>query len=219
MDKTAVVVGATGLVGAHLTRHLLSDDRYGLVKVFVRRPTGLDHPKLEEHVVDFDRIDSWKDSITGDELFSTMGTTLRQAGGKEAQYRVDFTYQYETARAATANGVGRYILVSSAGANPRARVFYSRMKGELEEAIKKLPFQRIVILRPSILTGERRKTRLGEQLGLVGAHILTRIVPPLRKYRPIAGETVARAMINSPGWSEAAGITVCELDEIFALAS
>lgn len=216
MRDTAIVIGATGLVGGHLIRLLLEDDEYVEIRTFVRRPSGVQDPKLQEHVVDFDAIEEWVDLINGDVLFSTMGTTLKRAGSKKAQYRVDFTYQFQFARAAAANGVGRYVLVSSAGADPGSRIFYSRMKGELEEAVKELPFQKIVILRPSILLGEREERRPAEKLGGVLAGVVARIVPPLRKYRPIEAKSVARAMVEAAG-SSGEGIEVHELDEIFAL--
>jgi uncharacterized protein YbjT (DUF2867 family) len=142
IKKTAIVIGATGLVGSHLMRYLLEDDRYGLVKVFARRAVHLENAKLEKYIVDFERIESWRDEVTGDELFSALGTTRKQAGSKDAQYVVDFTYQYEVAKAAAENGVGTYVLVSSAGSDAGSRFFYTRMKGELEDAVRSLPFAR-----------------------------------------------------------------------------
>ena len=132
MPKTAILIGATGLVGAALTDALLADSRFEKVVVFVRRATGKNHPKLEEHIVNFDAIDNWKQLLTGDVLFSAMGTTIGKAGSKEAQYKIDYTYQYEVAKAASENGVRQYVLVSSAGASPQSKIFYSRMKGELK---------------------------------------------------------------------------------------
>lgn len=103
--KTAIVIGATGLVGNHITKKLLGDNRYEKVKVFVRRSLNLNHPKLEEHIVDFDKIESWKNHLTGDELYSALGTTIKKAGSKDFQYKIDFTYQYEAAKDASENGV------------------------------------------------------------------------------------------------------------------
>src|SRR4030066_986146 len=141
--KTAIVIGATGLIGKHLTKFLLDDPAYSSVKVFVRRTLNISNPKLEEHVVDFDEISIWKDKITGDELYSAMGTTIKKAGSKEAQYKIDFTYQYECAKAASENGVGKYLLISSAGANIKSGHFYLRMKGELDKKVSELPFQQL----------------------------------------------------------------------------
>ena len=103
--KTAIIIGATGVTGAPLTRMLLESAQYSKVIAFSRNPLGIDHEKLENHIVDFDLIDSWKPLVKGDDLFSAMGTTLRQAGSQEAQYRIDYTYQAEVARVARENGV------------------------------------------------------------------------------------------------------------------
>lgn len=216
MKKTAIVVGATGLVGSSLLEQLLEDESYTKVKVFHRRSTGIEHPRLLEQIVDFDRIETWKKQITGDVLFSAMGTTIKKAGSKEAQYKIDYTYQYETAKAAAENKVGIYVLVSSSGANAGSRIFYSRMKGELDEAVMKLPFRKIIIMRPSILAGKRNEKRKGENIGLAIAKVLTKI-PGLRKYRPIKGETVAGAMINSVERSPENKTIIYTLNEIFEL--
>jgi len=194
-NKTALIIGATGLIGSNTVQQLLENKNFTKVKIFTRRSIGINHPKLEEHLVDFDQIDDWKDNLTGDVLFSAMGTTIRKAGSKAAQYKIDYTYQYETALAAANNGVKIYCLVSSAGANPKSSVFYSKMKGELDEAVKKLPFEHTFIFRPSILAGDRNENRTGEKIGLALAKIFTKI-PGLTKYRPIQGATVAKAMIH-----------------------
>jgi len=194
--RTAIVIGATGLVGRHLTEQLLRDRRFELVKIFVRRSTGITNGKLQEHVVDFDNPDGWKKLVTGDVLYSAMGTTLRQAGSKEAQYKTDYTYQYQVAKVAAANGVPEYVLVSAAGSSPDSSVFYSRIKGELERDVQKLPFETIHIIRPGMLAGEREKVRTGEQLG-VGVLNIISLIPGLKKLRPIQGGEVARAMLNA----------------------
>ena len=196
MMRTAIVIGATGLVGRHLTEQLLRDRRFELVKIFVRRSTGINNSKLQEHVVDFVNPDGWKKLVTGDVLYSAMGTTLRQAGSKEAQYKTDYTYQYQVAKVAAANGVPEYVLVSAAGSSPDSSVFYSRIKGELERDVQKLPFETIHIIRPGMLAGEREKVRTGEQLG-VGVLNIISLIPGLKKLRPIQGGEVARAMLNA----------------------
>ncbi|MEX2364903.1 MAG: NADH-quinone oxidoreductase subunit F, partial [Balneolaceae bacterium] len=150
-----------------------------------------------------------------DELYSALGTTIKKAGSQEKQYTIDFSYQYEVAKAAAENGVRKYALVSSAGADSESRVFYSKMKGELDDAVKKLDFDTCVVLRPSILEGEREESRLGETIGMILANIFTKI-PGLRKYRPIPGEIVARGAINALRKS-APGYHIFELDEIFEL--
>ncbi|SMO84832.1 NAD(P)H-binding protein [Gracilimonas mengyeensis] len=195
-DKTAIVIGATGLVGSEVLNLLLEDERYSKVHVFHRRTTGQSHPKLEEHIVNFSQIDEWKHLIKGDELYSALGTTIKKAGGQERQYTIDYTYQYETAKAAAGNGAQKFALVSSLGANPESRAFYPRLKGELDEAVQELPFEVISILRPSILEGNRQESRPLEQLGILFTKVITKF-PGLSNYRPIPAKTVARALIYS----------------------
>ena len=196
MNKTAILVGATGLVGSHVLKLLLEDDRYSTVKVFHRRSTGIEHEKLEEYIIDFDHIEDWSEKLAGDELYSAMGTTIKKAGSKEAQYKIDVTYPLEVAKAAAGNGVNKYSLVSSAGANKESKLFYPRIKGELDDAVSELSFDRITIMRPSILDGEREESRPGERFGLAAMRIAGKI-PGLKKYRPIPAEQVATAMIKS----------------------
>lgn len=193
MKKTALVIGASGLVGGQLVAQLLAHPEFEKVRSFVRRPSGNVHPKLDEIVIDFDRPENWKSLVKGDVLFSTLGTTIKTAKTKENQYRVDFTYQYEFAKAAAENGVPAYILVSSLGANPKSSVFYSRIKGELDEAVAKLPFQKTVIFRPSILDGDRKEKRSGEKVGLILSRFLTHFI--LKKYRPTPVDVLAAKMI------------------------
>lgn len=216
--KTAIVVGATGLIGRFLTIKLLKDVRYDIVKVFVRRSMGITNPKLEEHIVDFDNIELWKNKIVGDELFSAMGTTIKKAGNKETQYKIDYTYQYDVAVAASENGVEKYLLVSSAGANPIAGNFYLRIKGKLEESVLKLSFKKIFIFKPSILLGKRNEKRSGEQVGMFIAKVITGLVPLIKKFRPIEGETVADAMINSANDMTHGRVMIYKLDQIFQIA-
>src|SRR5512133_259771 len=193
MGTRAVVAGATGLVGSELLRLLLADDRFAAVAVLGRRATGASHAKLSEHVVDFDAPDAWAALVRGDVLFSALGTTIRAAGSQAAQYRVDHGYQYAAARAARGNGVPACVLVSSAGASPRARIFYSRMKGELERDVEALGFERTRILRPGMLDGDRREHRTGEQLALRILRPLSALLPA--PARPIHATIVARAAI------------------------
>jgi uncharacterized protein YbjT (DUF2867 family) len=190
----AVLIGATGLVGSALLRRILADGRFSSVAVLVRRPAGVRHPKLHEHVVHFDAPESFGGLLTGDVLFSALGTTLRAAGSAAAQYQVDHGYQYRTAEAARRHGVPTYVLVSSAGASPRARLFYSRMKGELERDVEALGFARTRILRPGLLDGARSEVRAGERWALRLLRPLSPVLPA--SARPIPVEVVARAAVE-----------------------
>lgn len=218
MDKgrNAIVIGATGLVGNHLVHFLLEDDYFEQVVVLSRRTTGLKHEKLAEHIIDFNDVNSYQHLVKGDILFSCMGTTLKKAGSKDAQWKIDYTYQFEVAASARKNGVLTMVLVSSSGANSRSRIFYSRMKGALEDAIKELKFTNFFIFQPSLLLGKREEERLGEKIGERIGKVLTKI-PAFKKYKPIKGEEVARAMLNAIKNKSYSGEKVFKLDEIFRL--
>lgn len=213
--KTACILGATGLVGNELLSQLLANNEFEKIKVFIRKEIELNHPKLEKFLINFDDTNSWKGLVTGDVLFSAFGTTIKKAGSKDAQYKVDYTYQHEFAKAAAENGVKNYVLVSSAGANFKSIFFYSKIKGELECAVKLLPFSHISILRPSILVGERKETRIGEKVGIVLMNSLS-FIPFLKKYTPIKVSSVAKGMMKAEKANKTCKIW--ELDEIIKLA-
>lgn len=214
--KTAIIIGATGLVGSDLTRQLLVHPDYSKVIVFVRHATGLTDAKLTERIVDFEQIETWKEEIRGDVLFSALGTTLDKAGSKQAQYRVDHTFQYQVAAAAATNGVPCLVLISAAGASERSMIFYSRMKGELDRDVKKLPFQRLRIIKPGILKGTRVESRPTEEISIRAMQVLGKL-PLIRKYRPVPATTVATAMIKAAAMEEP-GFRKFELEEVFTLA-
>src|SRR6056297_1633613 len=162
----ANVIGATGLVGKHLVKKLLGSDEFKKVRIFVRRDSGLSHPKLEEQIIDFKDEKTWGNLLKGDVLFSALGTTLKQAGSKEKEYEVDFTFNLNFAQKAKENGIENFVLVSSVGANSKSWIFYSRMKGELDEAVSKIGFKNLAILRPASLTGDREDDRTMEKLSI-----------------------------------------------------
>jgi uncharacterized protein YbjT (DUF2867 family) len=190
---SAVLVGATGLVGSALLRELLADHRFASVMVLGRRATGVTHARLREHVVDLGEPASFRALVRGDVLFSALGTTLRAAGGRAAQWRVDHDYQHEVARAAREGGATTCVVVSSAGASPRSRLFYSRMKGQLERDVEALGFPRTRFLRPGPLDGPRAERRRGERLALALLRPLAPVLPA--PARPIHADVVARAAI------------------------
>jgi uncharacterized protein YbjT (DUF2867 family) len=211
----ANVIGATGLVGNQLVMQLLADDNFEKVRIFVRRKTGMEHPKLEQQIVDFGDEKTWGKLLLGDVLFSALGTTLKQAGSKEKQYEVDFTFNLNFAKKAKENGIESYVLVSSVGANAKSSVFYTRMKGELDEAVAKIGFKKLVILRPASLTGDRKESRIAEKMTIPVLNFLTKFV--LKKYRPISDKTVAQAMINAV-LLKTENRTIWESTDIFGLA-
>lgn len=213
---TAVMIGATGLVGSQLLIQLLHDERFGRVVTLGRTATGQSHPKLEDHQINFEAPESWSSLVKGGVAFSALGTTLKQAGGKAAQKKVDYDYQLAFAKAATVNGVPSYVLVSASSAYPRSRIFYARIKGELDRDVQQLGFERVRIMRPSLLRGDRKKERFGEKLSSVVLGAVNAI-GIARKYREIRAEVVAKAMINAALDMEK-GMRIFTLDEIFAEA-
>lgn len=192
MAKTALLLGATGLVGRHLLEQLLDDARYETVVALTRRPLDLQHPKLRQEIIDFDHPDPAK--IKGDDLFCALGTTLRKAGSKEAQYRIDCTYPFEIGRIGRENGVQQYLLVSSIGADAQSSNFYLRTKGDLEKKLKALHFKTFVAARPSFLLGHREEFRLGEKVGIILAQAFWFLIP--KKYRGIQAAKVAAVLIE-----------------------
>ena len=191
----AIVLGATGAVGLDLVEMLLKDNAFSEVEVFVRRAMPMENGKLTTHIVDFKQLEDWQDMIKGDVVFSCMGTTLKAAGSRERQYEIDYTYQLEFAQAAHSNGVPIYILVSSAMASAKSKLFYTRMKGELEEAIQQLHFQKEVIMRPPLLI-RKNTTKTDEKVVVVVLKVLNAL-GLFKKQRPMPTEVVAKAMIVS----------------------
>jgi uncharacterized protein YbjT (DUF2867 family) len=214
--KTAVIIGATGLVGNHLVQLLLDDDRFFKIIVFARKPLQAQHHKLEVHIIDFDKPESWMHLVQGDILFSALGSTIKQAGSQNKQYQIDYTYQYTFAQAAAQNHIPTYVLVSAAGATPEAKMFYSRMKGELERDVKRLPFKSINIIRPGLLHGARKEARFGENAAFKVLNAINAI-GLLKQYRPIEGKTVAAALRNA-GLHATPGVHNYTLAEVFTLA-
>ncbi|HUM02121.1 MAG TPA: oxidoreductase [Thermoanaerobaculia bacterium] len=203
--RTALLVGATGLVGGHCLRMLLADDAWSQVVVLARRRLPASHPKLVARLVDFDRLGQLSGFPRVTDVFCALGTTIARAGSRPEFYKVDFTYVAETARLASVSGARQFLLVSALGADPVSNIFYSRVKGEAEEAVKKLPLAAIQIFRPSLLSGERMEARPLERVGVAVFSALSfAMVGPLRRYRPVAAADVARAMLEvarreSPG--------------------
>ena len=207
--KTALLLGATGLVGGHLLTQLLESPHYARVVALTRRPMEMQHPKLIQEIIDFDRPDASR--IKGDDLFCALGTTLKKAGSKEAQYKIDCLYPFEIGKIARQNGARQYLLVSSVGADARSSGFYLKTKGELEEKIRALDFEHFVSARPSFLMGARVEFRLGEKIGILLAKMLAPLIPA--RYRGIEAEKVARALVQLANTGEK-GIQVVESDRL-----
>lgn len=211
----ALVIGATGATGKDLVNQLLQDKDFEEVDIFVRKPIDIQNDKLKTHIVNFEKPEEWKNMVKGDVAFSCLGTTLKTAGSKEAQRKVDFDYQYEFAKAAKENNVDDYVLVSAYGANPNSRIFYSKMKGELEEAVKQLHFTKITIFKPGML--ERKDSdRSGEVLGSRIIKFANKL-GLLESQKPLPTNILAKAMINSSK-IKSNGYSSIKLGNIFCFA-
>ena len=211
----ALVIGATGATGKDLVSQLLTDKGYDEVNVFVRRPLAVENPKLKTHIVNFDKPEEWKDLVKGDVAFSCLGTTLKNAGSKQEQRKVDYDYQYNFAKAAKENEVEDYILVSSYGANPKSKIFYSRMKGELEQSIKALHFNKLMIFQPGMLD-RKDSERTGEVLGGKIIKFANKF-GVLTQQKPLPTAVLAKAMINSSK-IKSYGYSKIKLGSIFSFA-
>ena len=189
----ALVIGATGATGKDLVKQLCQDSDFDEIDIFVRRRSDFHHEKVKAHLVDFDHPEEWKHLVKGDVAFSCLGTTLKSAGSKENQKIIDYDYQFNFAKAAKENKVEDYILVSAYGANPDSKIFYSRIKGELEEAVKNLKFEKTTIFKPGML--ERKNTdRNGEVFGLKIIKFLNKF-GLFKSQQPLPTEVLAKAMI------------------------
>jgi uncharacterized protein YbjT (DUF2867 family) len=213
-QKTALLAGASGLIGSHLLTLLLASDRYAKVIVVGRRPVPQVHPKLEQRVLEFDQLEQHSISLIADDVYCCLGTTMRQAGSKEAFYKVDYLYVVKLAALTAANFAAQFLVVSSMGADASSRIYYNRVKGEMEDAVRKTPFRVIHLFRPSLLLGNRADKRLGEQIGAILLGLFRPLLlGPLRKYQPIEAATVARAMLRAAE-EDGGGIRLHLSDEI-----
>ncbi|MBX7183222.1 MAG: NAD(P)H-binding protein [Bacteroidia bacterium] len=193
--KTALVLGGTGLVGGHLVRILLRDERYSLVKMLVRKSVDLHHEKLAQVEVDFDHLQS--EDLQADDVFCCLGTTIAKAETQAAFRKVDFDYPVRVGELALEMGARQYFMVSSIGADAQSSVFYAKVKGETEAKLASLGYSTFVAFRPSFLLGNRQEFRFGEKIGIGIAKLFEPLmVGGLRKYKGIEAHQVAGAMVK-----------------------
>jgi len=215
--KTALVVGATGLVGKELVDLLIASYEYEKIIVWGRKPLGIRHTKLEERQINFDLLDTYEIDESVDHLFCCLGTTIKKSGTQEAFKTVDFRYPLILAEKAKKANVPQFIVISAMGASANSKSFFSRTKGEMETALRALNLPGLQIVRPSLLLGERKEFRMGEQLAI----LLTRLVPFLfiggfKKYKPIPAKAVAYAMYRVANW-DITGNHIYESNRLFEL--
>jgi uncharacterized protein YbjT (DUF2867 family) len=198
MKKKALIAGATGLVGKELLPLLLEEENYEEVVALVRRPLGLNHPKLKEVVCDFDLLEEVKDAFAVQDVFCCLGTTIKKAKTKEVMYKIDVDYPMAIARLSKKQGAKHFLLISSMSANPKSKIWYSKMKGELEEKLKAVPFDAVSIFQPSLLVGDRQEFRLGESIGIKAFRLVSGLLNDSQKHRfGIEASLVARSMCQT----------------------
>jgi uncharacterized protein YbjT (DUF2867 family) len=217
-SRTALIAGASGLVGRHCLDTLLASPAYEAVIACSRRPLPNAHTRLAVRVVSFDRLDSERPLAVTD-AFCALGTTIAAAGSRDAFTRVDLGYVAAFARYARASGASRFVLVSSVGSDPGSSNFYLRVKGQAEQAVVSVGFVQVDILRPGLLLGERLESRRGEAIALRFAPAAGLLLGgPLRKYRPVPAAFVGAAMVGT-ALAEHSGVRVMHYDELVRMAS
>ncbi len=218
VGKSAILVRASGLVGGELLNLLLHGEAYSKVIVMGRRSLNLEHPKLEEIIVDFDLLDQYKESFRVDEVFCCLGTTIKKAKSKEAFKKVDVDYVLGLAKIAKEMKVEKFLIVSSMGANQKSSIFYSKMKGLVEESLKEIGFNFLHIFRPSLLLGQRQEVRSGESAAaFLSKGLSFLLIGGLRKYKPIQAKSVAKGMYNAALYTNA-GYHTYMSDEILDIS-
>jgi uncharacterized protein YbjT (DUF2867 family) len=213
-QKVALLFGATGLVGGHCLAQLLESPLYSTVKVFNRRKMDIDHPKIKEYLIDFDELEDYSDWMVGDDVFCCLGTTRKKAGSKAAFSKIDYTYVLELAKIAAKNKANQFLLVSSMGADKDSMIFYSQVKGQIEEAIQNLAYWSVHIFRPALLLGNRSEIRMGEGLAMAAFRVLNLVTDKIApQYSAIRAEQVAAAMVRTAQRTDG-GTFIYESDEI-----
>ncbi len=197
MTRTALLLGATGLVGQHCLQQLLDSDEYEKVTVLSRRAGDLEHAKLNWQVVDLDRMEGLQDHFQVDDVFCCLGSTMKKAGSRQAFRHVDHDLVVLAGQMARRAGVQRFLVVSAINANSRSPFFYSRVKGQMERALKDLELPLLVLVQPSLLRGQRDDKRPAEDWG----NLINRIIEPLTRWTdahwlPVDASKVAEGMVG-----------------------
>jgi uncharacterized protein YbjT (DUF2867 family) len=216
--KTALLFGASGLVGSHVLNQLISNNSYSKIKLFVRTTINISDPKIEIIQTDFKNLENHREDIKGDDCFFCIGTTKKNSPDKNEYKRVELEVPKQVAQIAKSNSVNSFVFISSGYADPKSSGDYLKFKGEVEEELKRLNFQKLGIMRPSFLLGDRKEKRIGEKIGIFVFKLLSPLfLGPLKKMKPIQSATVAKAMIIIT--QNKVSKTIFESDEIADLSS
>ncbi|MAO71796.1 MAG: hypothetical protein CMD02_04735 [Flavobacteriales bacterium] len=210
----ALVLGASGATGIEIVKLLLEDSNFSKVSLFVRRKIDIEHKKLTIHKIDFSRLSKYNALVKGDILFSALGTTKKEAGGKKEQFLVDYTYQYEFAKIASENSISHYSLVSSIGANKHSFFFYLKIKGALESSVKSLSFNKIHIFQPPSLIRQPEFIRLGEKYTINLLQVINKF-GFLRSLKPLLVKDLAIKIINESLTNKQEGVTIYKSKDLF----
>jgi uncharacterized protein YbjT (DUF2867 family) len=194
MKKKAIILGATGLTGSHLLELLLNDPNYDAVKVFTRKKLPNIHPKLEEYEIDLLKLSDYADKFTADVVFCCIGTTKAKTPNKELYRAVDYGIPVEAAKLCKKNAINSFIVISAIGANPQSKVFYNRLKGEMERDVLAQQIEHTQLLQPSLIVGNREEKRIGEDLSKQFMKLFGFLIPA--RYKMIEGKTIAKAMVQ-----------------------
>jgi uncharacterized protein YbjT (DUF2867 family) len=213
--KRALIAGATGLVGSYVLEQLLSNENYAIVTAITRKPLSIQHNKLQNIVTDFDRLEEIAPQLGVDDVFCCLGTTIRKAGSQPAFRKVDFEYPLKLAQLTSQNGSQKFLLVTALGADASSRIFYNRVKGEVEEAIRNVGFPTLHIFRPSLLLGPRTEHRTAEDAAKWFYRVFGWLIP--LRYKAIHAQTVARAMVHYARQPQK-GVFIHESDEMQSFA-
>lgn len=191
-QKTALILGASGFTGQHLLELLLNDPLYAQITIYVRKPVHISHPKLVQRIVDFEKLDT---AVEATDIFCCLGTTIKKAGSQDAFKQVDLVYPQKVASLQLAAGSQRFLVISAVGADEKSSIFYSRTKGQVEEALTTLGYPCLCIFRPSFIIGDRAEKRVGEKIGIFIAKLISPIlIGPLKKYKPVSALALAKSM-------------------------
>lgn len=217
-QKTALIIGASGLVGSQLLDILLHSNEYEEIRIFVRKQLNYSNQKLKQIIVDFDRLDQYNEHLLVDDVFCCLGTTIKKAKTKETFKVVDYDYPIKLASMAKDCGVKKFLVITAMGADPNSAFFYNRVKGNVERKLKEFNISSLFIFRPSLLLGNREEFRFGEKLATYLSPLFSIFLTGnRRKYRPIQAEDVAKAMYHA-AQSQKSGVTILESDEISDLS-
>jgi uncharacterized protein YbjT (DUF2867 family) len=196
-QKTAILLGATGLTGRLLLNRLVADENYAIIKLFSRRESGIKSPKIKEFIGDVLQLENFRNDFTADEVYCCVGTTSAKTKDRTVYRAIDFGIPYTASKLARENNIPTFLVISAIGANAKSKVFYTRTKGEMEQAVLDQKIPNTYILRPSLILGDRDKKRIGESIGAVLVKLTTVfLVGRFKKYRAIDADCIASALIN-----------------------